>query len=67
MMTSATTGASVEEVVEQLLRDVERYLEAVELFREEGLEPRWAHDELVPATDDSGEAPQRLISTRRPR
>ena len=32
------------EVVEQLLREVERYLATVEVFRAEGSEPVWRDD-----------------------
>lgn len=34
--------------VEQLLREVERYLAAVEAFRSEGSEPVWRKDAAVP-------------------
>ena len=38
----AAEGMSFVQMRDQLMRDVERYLRAVEVFREEGLEPCWA-------------------------
>ena len=38
------------EAVEQLLREVERYLSAVEVFRTEGSEPAWRSD-LAPGEE----------------
>jgi hypothetical protein len=30
--------------IDELMREIERYLAAIEAFREEGCEPRWARE-----------------------
>jgi hypothetical protein len=43
--------------IEPLLEEIERYLSAVELFRAEGCEPRWADDwPFIGATLRAGSA-----------
>jgi len=48
MRRDVTTSETTEETFEQLLDEIEHYLEAIEVFRAEGAEPAWLDDEALP-------------------